>query len=83
MYGQEDDDMERYAQHRDKAEQQLRETLIDVSASLAAAISLLESGGKCAAPSNKIFEMMLTDYRRSLARARRLLKTPTSERGAP
>jgi hypothetical protein len=55
----------------------LRGALIDVSASLAAAISLLERGGKAAkkaAPSNKMFDQMLVDYRNSLERARNTLK---------
>jgi hypothetical protein len=37
-----------------------------VAASLAAAISLLERGGKKAAPSDKMFAQMLVDYRKSL-----------------
>ena len=40
------------------------------TASLAAAISLLERGGKKAAPSDTMFEQMLTDYRNALERAR-------------
>lgn len=44
--------------------------LVDVLASLAAAISLLERGGKKAAPSDKMFEQMLIDYRASLERGR-------------
>lgn len=40
------------------------------TASLAAAISLLERGGKKAAPSDTMFEQMLTDYRNALARVR-------------
>ena len=46
---------------------------IDVSAHLAAAISLLERGGKAAkkaAPSDKMFDQMLIDYKKSLNRAR-------------
>ncbi len=42
---------------------------IKVAASLAAAISLLERGGKAAkkaAPSDAMFDQMLTDYRKSL-----------------
>lgn len=48
--------------------------LIDVMASLAAAISLLERGGKKAAGSDKMFEQMLCDYRASLQRARQSLE---------
>lgn len=47
------------------AEQQ-RDTCMQVAASLAAAISLLERGGKKAAPSDKMFEMMLSDYKQAL-----------------
>lgn len=42
-------------------------------ASLLAAISLLEKGGKKAAPSDKMFEQMLTDYRNCVERGRRAL----------
>lgn len=47
--------------------------LTDVTASLAAAISLLERSPKTAAPSNKMFDQMLDDYRASLERARQAL----------
>ena len=50
--------------------------VIDLAASLAAAISLLEKGGKAAkkaAPSDKMFDQMLRDYRESLDRARQAL----------
>lgn len=56
--------------------------LVDVAASLAAAISLLESGGKSAkkaAASDKMFDQMLADYRASLERAR----TALASREAP
>ena len=52
----------------------LEEATVDAAASLAAAISLLERGGKKAAPSDKMFEQMLVDYRNSLERARAALK---------
>lgn len=55
------------------ANEKLKEALINVAASLAAAISLLERGGKKAAPSDKMFAQMLEDYRASLSRARALL----------
>jgi hypothetical protein len=56
-----------------------REVLVRVMASLAAAISLLERGGKKAAPSDKMFALMLDDYRKSLEVARAYLAscTPT------
>lgn len=43
-----------------------REAFIAVMASLAAAISLLENGGRKAAPSDKMFGIMLDDYKRAL-----------------
>ena len=51
----------------------LRESLLNTAASLAAAISLLERGSKKAAPSDKMFDMMLSDYRKTLASARTTL----------
>lgn len=56
----------------------LRGAVLPVMASLAAAISLLERGGKLAkkaAASDKMFDQMLTDYRKSLAVARAALTT--------
>lgn len=53
--------------------ERLRAALIDNAASLEAAISLLERGGKKAAPSDKMFEMMLNDYRKSTNNARAAL----------
>jgi len=52
----------------------LREALRDVGASLVAAISLLERSPKTAAPSNKMFDQMLNDYRASIVRMRPLLQ---------
>ena len=55
----------------------LVEALTDVGASLAAAISLLERGGKAAkkaAPSDRMFDQMVKDYKASLERARAALK---------
>lgn len=54
---------------------ELERCVIDTAASLAAAISLLERGGnasKKAAPSDKMFDLMLADYRKSLSAARRV-----------
>ena len=51
--------------------QHLRYTL----ASLTAAISLLEGGGKRAAPSDRMFEQMLDDYRHTAKAAREVLLT--------
>lgn len=53
-----------------------REAFIGVIASLAAAISLLERipNAKKAAPSDMMFEQMLTDYRRALEAGRSVIK---------
>jgi hypothetical protein len=51
----------------------VRALVIDCAASLAAAISLLERGGKKGAASDKMFEQMLKDYKASLDRARTAL----------
>lgn len=64
----------RLRDERDEA----RKTLIKTAVHLAAAISLLEKGGKAAkkaAPSDKMFDQMLKDYRSSLSRARAALKS--------
>lgn len=56
--------------------ERLAETGIDLAAHLAAAISLLERGGKAAkkaAPSDKMFDQMIRDYKRSLNKARTAL----------
>ena len=53
------------------------DALIACAASLAAAISLLEKGGKAAkkaAPSDKMFDQMLLDYKHALELARAALK---------
>ena len=57
------------------------EVLVDVAASLAAAISLLERGGRKASPSDKMFEHMLSDYRGSLSRARQALSSQGRREG--
>jgi hypothetical protein len=57
------------------------EVLVDVAASLAAAISLLERGGRKASPSDKMFEHMLSDYRGSLSRARQALSSQGRHEG--
>ena len=54
--------------------EKLRKVAIDCGAHLTAAISLLENSPKTAAPSDKMFNMMLDDYRRSLERMRAALK---------
>jgi uncharacterized NAD-dependent epimerase/dehydratase family protein len=52
---------------------------VDVAASLSAAISLLQRGGKKAAPSDKMFNQMLADYNASLDRLRTIFAEPTGE----
>ena len=63
-------------QYIEELEDNLAEALeagVGVAASLIAAISLLERGGKKAAPSDKMFNQMLVDYKASLARFRNTL----------
>ena len=63
-----------------------RRVIVDLAAHLAAAISLLERGGnaaKKAAPSDKMFDQMLTDYRASLERARAALAAAPQPAPAP
>lgn len=56
----------------------LREACVDALSSLVAAISLLEKGGKKAAPSDKMFAQMLVDYNNSVARTRAALTENTN-----
>ena len=56
----------------DKIEQ-AREALTDVLANLVAAHSLLSRSPKTAAPSNKMFDTMLSDYAKSIKRGREAL----------
>lgn len=56
--------------------------LLDCGASLAAAVSLLERGGKAAkkaAPSDKMFDQMIKDYKASIDRTRAALEPRTGE----
>ena len=57
--------------------ERLREALIDTTASLVASVSLLERGGKKAAPSDKMFAQMLVDYKNSIDRARAAIEGVT------
>ena len=53
------------------------DVLKDVLASLVAAVSLLKrSPSKAAAPSNRMFDMMIADYERSIERGRASLGGP-------
>ncbi len=47
--------------------------VLPVASSLAAAISILENGGKKAVASDRMFEQMMTDYRKSLGDFRAIL----------
>ena len=58
---------------------ELYEAAIGAAASLAAAISLLEGGGKKAAPSDRMFDQMLVDYRNALETARAVLAKARGE----
>ncbi len=51
-------------------EQRLLEALRDVLPALVAAVSLLERGGKKAAPSDRMLEQMLRDYNAAIERGR-------------
>lgn len=52
-----------------------KELLLDILGSLNAAISLLEAGSKEAAPSDKMFDHMISDYKASLERGISVYKT--------
>jgi cell division protein ZapA (FtsZ GTPase activity inhibitor) len=62
------------AEHARWQVEHLRDEMTQVLASLAAALSLLERGGKQAAASDKMFEQMMRDYSRSLSQARSTLR---------
>ena len=62
-------EVERLRGERDR----LRKAVKDSTVHLIAAVSLLEAGGKKAAPSNRMFEVMLDDYRASIERGRQAL----------
>lgn len=51
----------------------LVDALKHTTASLVAAVSLLEHGGRKAAPSDKMFEQMLVDYKAAIEHARQVL----------
>ena len=70
-------DMQReYSEMQAKLEARIAEldaALVDVTAHLVAAVSLLERGGKKAAPSNKMFDQMIVDYKNCIERSRAAL----------
>lgn len=56
-----------------------KDVLVDVLVHLVAAVSLLEAGGKNAAPSNKMYRQMLKDYHASIERGRAFIKAERLE----
>jgi len=58
----------------------IEDATIRVAAALAAAISLLERSPKTAAPSDKIFDMMVSDYKRALEAWRAAIRLAEAER---
>ena len=65
-----------YLSQRDAENAALREALKDVTVHLIAAHSLLAKSSKKAAPSDKMFDQMLRDYKRAFERGRAALATP-------
>lgn len=57
------------------------DALVTVTAALLAAISLLENSPKSGAASNKMFDIMLSDYRKALEIGRKQLNVPKRESG--
>jgi hypothetical protein len=57
----------------------LLEALRDTTVNLLAAVSLLESGGKKAAASDKMFAQMLVDYTNSVERGRAVIRARVQE----
>lgn len=55
---------------REKLNLITQQTLLEIIPALAAAISLLERSPKTGAPSNKMFDLMLNDYKKSLEKGR-------------
>lgn len=51
-------------------EERLLDALREVLPALVAAVSLLERGGKKAAPSDAMFEQMIRDYKAAIERGR-------------
>lgn len=50
------------------------DVMVDILASLVAAVSLLKRSPKKAAPSDRMFDMMIADYERSIERGRAFLE---------
>lgn len=60
-----------------------REVCVGLLANLNAAVSLLERGGKKAAASDKMFEIMLDDYRKSIEAGRQMIAGSDAAFSAP
>jgi len=75
-------EMTHFVNSENKTREKTRDPFVAVTASLAAAISLLERtpGAARAAPSNMMFDQMLADYRRSLEAARKALRAQSMPR---
>jgi hypothetical protein len=59
--------------------ERLREVIMEVTVSLIACHSLLSRGGKRAAASNKMFEIMLSDYEKAIEVGRAALQPKDGE----
>lgn len=51
-----------------------KDIVVDLLASLVAAVNLLKRGSKKAAPSDRMFDQMIADYEDSIERGRAALK---------
>lgn len=71
------DEIERLEAEVERLTKRPTPEVIGVIAALAAAISLLERSPKSAAPSDRMFDMMLGDYRRALGNARDAFRHPS------
>lgn len=50
-----------------------QEAMIAVTTSLMAAVSLLEKGGRKAAPSDRMFDVMISDYKKAIEKGRAVM----------
>lgn len=58
-----------------------RKVVIDIMASLVAAVSLLKRSSKMAAPSDRMFDQMIADYERSIEHGRAFLVATENQHG--
>ena len=54
--------------------EELEDILISLTASLSAAVSLLKRSNKKAAGSDKMFDLMIEDYEKTLSKSRAFIK---------